>query len=65
MSMDGLMRVDRVLAALVLCLDCEHLTGDSAARKVTQEGRCATCGSNSVINVPRRAAAKDGNAGVK
>jgi len=41
---------------LVLCLNCEEHqdTNLSAVRRVTSKGRCATCGSESVLRMPAR-----------
>ena len=50
--------MDTCLAVLVLCLECEaHVeayTGrkERALRNISPEGRCLTCGSTSVMNVP-------------
>lgn len=38
--------------ALILCLDCEALTGVRSVRFVTRNGTCSTCGSNSIMRGP-------------
>lgn len=49
---ERLLRVVHPLAtATVLCVNCESYTGDKAVRQTTPEGRCATCGSASVVRL--------------
>lgn len=52
MEETGVYKVEHSVASLFkLCLDCEDYTGKRAVRQITLDGKCATCGSSSVMKM--------------
>mgnify|MGYP003393812076 CR=1 FL=1 len=39
--------------SLVLCLSCEEVSGERSPRIVNRFGQCSTCGSDTVMTLPR------------
>jgi hypothetical protein len=40
-----------VMTNFQLCMNCEEHTGERAVRQITPDGKCATCGSASVMRL--------------